>query len=94
MRKDGLLGTFFNPITGEKTESVGSAFVNDANMYTTGSPVDSISDILPDIDTHVYAWSKLLRVSGGCASAPKSFWYAMEQNCVDGDWRWFHTEGH
>ena len=60
LRKDGLFGTFANPITGEKTESVGSAFVDDVNMYTTGSPGDSIADILPDIDTHVYAWSKLL----------------------------------
>ena len=94
LRKDGLVGKFTNPITGEKNESVGSAFVDDVNMYSTGEVGSSLEDLMSEADTHVYAWSKLLRVWGGCASASKSFWYALEQECVNGIWHWKDTQGH
>ena len=78
-KKLGLRSKFEHPITREKAPSVGTAFVDDANMYSGGSVGDSLEDVKKQASMHVKAWAVLLKVSGGCAKAKKSFWYLMHQ---------------
>ena len=44
MKKAGFVAQVENPLTGEMTESVGSAFVDDANMYVFGRHLNSMEN--------------------------------------------------
>ena len=92
IKRLGLWSEFEHPITREKAPSVGTAFVDDANMYSGGSVGDSLEDVKEQASTHVKAWAVLLKVSGGCAKANKSFWYLMHQIFKDGKWQWQDTQ--
>jgi len=93
LRKCGLCSTLENPITRERTETVGSVYVDDANLYSGGSVGDSLQDVVDAVKKQGHAWASLLKISGGCAKAKKSFWYLMEQVYKDGKWGWRKTEG-
>ena len=73
LRKCGLCSALENPITREKTETVGSVYVDDANMYSGGSVGDSVQDVVKEVKKQGLAWAALLKISGGCAKAKKSF---------------------
>ena len=62
-------------------------------MYVFRKWRETASDIYSSAVEQVTAWTKLLRVSGGRAKAVKSFWYLMDQVCVNGVWSWKNTEG-
>ena len=93
LRKCGLCSTLENPITRDKTETVGSVHVDDANLYSGGSVGDTVDDVLKAVSEQGHAWASLLKISGGCAKAKKSFWYLMDQVCTDGKLGWRKTEG-
>ena len=93
LRQCGLCSMIENPIMREKTETVGSVFVDDANLYSGGSVGDSMQDVVKAVAEQARAWASLLKTSGGCAKAKKSFWYLMDQVYVDGKWGWQKTEG-
>ena len=88
----GLYSEFEHPITREKAPSVGTAFVDDANMYSGGSVGDSLDEVHEKASIHVKAWAALLKVSGGCAKTKKSFWYLMNQVYEKGKWSWQDTK--
>ena len=76
-----------NPITREKIETVGSVYVDDANLYSGGSLGDTLRDVMAAATKQCRAWATLLKISGGCAKAKKSFWYLMDQVYKDGKWQ-------
>ena len=93
MKNTGLGAVVENPVSHDTTHSLGSAFVDDTNMYVFGKWGETASDIYSSAVEQVTAWKKLLRVSGGSAKAVKSFWYLMDQVCVNGVWSWKNTQG-
>ena len=44
-----------NPLTGEMTESVGSAFVDDANMYVFSKHLNSMEKLYEEAVAHISA---------------------------------------
>ena len=73
IKNTGLGAVIKIPITHDKTHSLGSAFVDDTHMYVFGKWGDTASDIYNIAVEQVTAWTKLLRVLGGCAKAVKTF---------------------
>ena len=87
-----MSATLENPITREKIETVGSVYVDDANLYSGGSLGDNLTEVMDKATKQCRAWATLLKISGGCAKAKKSFWYLMDQVYKDGKWQWRKTE--
>lgn len=92
LKKLGFKSDFKHPITREKAPSVGTAFVDDTNMYSGGSVGDSLEDVKEKASTHVKAWAVLLKVSEGCAKANKIFWYLLNQVYKNGKLSWLDTK--
>ena len=80
-------------MTLEPVDTVGSVYVDDANMYSGGSIGDSFEDVVDAVSKQDQACATLLKISGGCAKAKKSFWWLMDQVYKDGKWGWRKTEG-
>ena len=93
LRKCGLCSQVENLITREKVETVGSVYVDDANMYSGGNIGSTVEEVVEARSKQGHAWASLLKISGGCAKAKKSFWYLMQQVCENGTWSWGRTEG-
>ena len=91
LRREKMCAEVENPLTGEKTESVGCAFVDDANMYVFSKRLDTVQKVYDEAVEHIASWSRLLRVTGGCAKSEKSFWYLLNQKFVKGEWVWEST---
>ena len=73
MKKAGYGAQVENPITGEVTESVGSAFVDDTNMYVFAKHLNSVTKLYKEAVEHISAWATMLRVTGGCAKVEKNY---------------------
>ena len=71
LRKCGLCSTLENSITRERTESVGSVYVDDVNMYSGGSIGNTAQEVVDAVSKQGHAWASLLKISGGCAKARK-----------------------
>ena len=93
LRREKMCAEVENPLTREKTESVGCAFVDDANMYVFSKRLDTVQKVYDEAVEHIASWARLLRVTGGCAKSDKSFWYLLHQKFVKGEWVWESTEG-
>ena len=78
LRKERMCAEVENPITHEKTSSVGCAFVDDATMYVYKKELDTAEKVYKEAEEHMSAWATLLRVTGGCPKSKKIFWYCIE----------------
>ena len=63
LRKVGYGAQFEHPMTHEKVVSVGSAFVDDANMYIFGKHLDTIAKVYAEAEEHISAWATMLLVT-------------------------------
>ena len=95
LRKVGYGAQFENPITHEEVVSVGSAFVDDANMYVFGKHLDTVSKLYAEAVEHVSAWATMLLVTGGCVKVRKSYLWVIAHVYDEetGRWRLKKTEG-
>ena len=61
---------------------MGSAFVDDANMYVFGKHLDTVSKLYAEAVEHVSAWATMLLVTGGCVKVRKSYLFGSLITCM------------
>ena len=60
LRKERMCVVVENPITHEKTSSVGCTFVDDATMYVYKKELDTCEKVYQEAEEHMSAWATLL----------------------------------
>ena len=76
MKKTGHVADIRNPITGAIIKSVGSLFVDDANIFVYGDrrKYKSAGALYVKVKATAKAWALLLRATGGALKPIKCFW--------------------
>ena len=95
MKKTGHVADVKNPITGDILKSVGSLFVDDANIFVYGDRrrYKSAGALYVKVKETTKAWALLLRATGGALKPIKCFWWLIGYTCVDGKWEYENTAG-
>ena len=75
MKKTGHAAEMVNPITREKVTSVGSLFVDDANLMVYGDrkKYDYTKKLYVKVKATAKAWAYLLQATGGALKPVKRF---------------------
>ena len=81
-----------DPITGEKSHTVGCLFVDDTDLYGMDEDISSIRQVAATASIQISWWSRLLNATGGAIKGSKSFWYLLAYKCLNGTWMYEETE--
>ena len=96
MKKTGHASDMINPISGEKVNSLGSLFVDDANLMVYGDrkKFKTTGDLYRKVRATAKAWAYLLRATGGSLKPVKCFWWLIGYVCNKrGEWEYEDTKG-
>lgn len=81
-----------DPITGERTYTIGCLFVNDTDLYVMNNSTATIPQVAATASLQISWWSCLLNATGGAIKGAKSFWYLLAYICINGTWQYAETE--
>ena len=76
-----------DPMTGSLIHSVGAMFVDDLDLYCWVESMPSAEDLYETIQIETKMWGDLLLATGGCLKPEKCFWYMLDYECCEGEWR-------
>ena len=95
MKKTGHVAEIRNPITGDEIKSVGSLFVDDANIFVYGDrkKYRSAEELHDKVNATGKALVYLLRATGGALKPVKCFWWLADYRCENGQWEYEDTKG-
>ena len=96
MKRIGYASVMTNPVTGEKMKSLGSLFVDDANLMVYGDRkrFKSTEELYLKVRATAKAWAYLLRATGGSLKPVKCFWWLIGYVCnKKGKWEYEDTRG-
>jgi len=77
-----------DPITAEIIHTMGALFVDDTDLYTWREGMLDPGEVWAQAQLELEKWSCLLNATGGALKPEKCFWYLIDYECIDGDWRY------
>ena len=77
-----------DPITAETIHTMGALFVDDTDLYTWREGILDPGEVWAQAQLELENWSCLLNATGGALKPEKCFWYLIDYECVDGDWKY------
>ena len=81
-----------DPITGERSHTIGCLFVDDTDLYGLDESIITVAQVAHIASLQISWWSRLLNATGGAIKGAKSFWYLLAYFCKDGIWHYADTE--
>jgi hypothetical protein len=75
-------------ITAEVIYTMGALFVDDINLYTWLEDTLNPGKVWNQAQLELEHWSRLLNATGGALKPKKCFWYLLDYECVDGEWKY------
>jgi hypothetical protein len=67
---------------------MGAIFVDDTNLYTWLEDIRDPGEVWSHAQLELEHWSRLLNVTGGALKPEKCFWYLLNYECVEGEWKY------
>ena len=80
-----------DPITGERSHSIGCLFVDDTDLYGMDDSIITRAQVAATASMQISWWSRLLNATGGAIKGAKSFWYLLAYVCTNGIWSYADT---
>ena len=77
-----------DPITAEMTHSMGALFVDDTDLYTWREYLLDPGDVWCQAQLELEQCSCLLNAPGGGLKPEKCFWYLLDYECKEGEWKY------
>jgi hypothetical protein len=77
-----------DPITVETIHTMGALFVDDNNLYTWWEDTLDLGEVWSQAQLELEHWSCLLNATRGALKPEKCFWYLLDNECVDGEWKY------
>ena len=89
MKKRGQCTVFKAFISGDELKIVGFAFVDDKDLLRASSPGEQThEDVAQDMQEGLDLWEGLLKVTGGALVPEKSYWYLIDFEWRNGNWKY------
>jgi hypothetical protein len=76
-----------DPITAEIIHTMGAFFVDDTDLYTWLEDTLDPEEVWSQAQLELEHWSCLLNATEGALKLEKCFWYLLDYECVDGEWK-------
>ena len=76
-----------DPMTGWLIHTVGAMFVDDSDLYCWVESMPRAEDLYETIQAETKMWGDLLLATGGCLKPEKCFWYMLDYECSEGEWK-------
>ncbi len=67
---------------------MGALFVDHTNLYTWLEDTLNPGKVWSQAQLELEHWSCLLNATGGALKPEKCFWYLLDYECVDGEWKY------
>ncbi len=86
-----------DPITAKTIHSMGALFVDDTDLYTWREYLLDPGDLWCQAQLELEQCSCLLNAPGGGLKPEKCFWYLLDYECKEGEWKYAemtHQEMH
>ena len=77
-----------DPITSETIHTMGALFVDDTDLYTWREGTLDPGELWVQAQLELEHWSCLLNATGGALKPEKCFWYLLDYECMDGEWKY------
>ena len=77
-----------DPITAEIIHTMGALFVDDTDLYTWLEDTLDSGEVWSQAQLELAHWSCLLNATRGALKLEKCFWYLLDYECVDGEWKY------
>jgi hypothetical protein len=68
--------------------TMGALFVDDTDPYTWLDDTLDPGEVWSQAQLELEHWSRLLNATGGALKPEKCFWYLLDYECVDGEWKY------
>jgi hypothetical protein len=77
-----------DPIMAEVIHTMGALFVDDTDLYTWLEDILDPGEVWSQAQLELEHWSRLLNATGGALKPEKCFWYLLDYECVEGEWKY------
>ncbi len=77
-----------DPITVETIHTMGALFVDNTDLYTWRENTLDPGEVGSQAQLELEHWSCLLNATGGALRPEKCFWYLLDYECVDDEWKY------
>ena len=77
-----------DPITAKTIHSMGALFVDDTDLYTWREYLLDPGDVWCQAQLELEQCSCLLNAPGGGLKPEKCFWYLLDYECKEGEWKY------
>lgn len=87
-RRQGFGSRVVSPISGLLLEFMGEMFVDDTDLIMMRPELRTGQEVYEELQSSAWNWGINLNATGGGLKGPKCYWWLVDYECVDGEWRY------
>ena len=89
--REGFGASIVTPISEWVIEFLGTMFVDDTDLIVMGNNLLTSEQVYQETQDSLYVWGDLLLCTGGALKPEKCFWYLVDYECDEGEWKYKAT---
>ena len=90
-KREGFGASIVTPILEWVIEFLGTKVVDKPDLIVMGNNLLTSEQMYLVMQNSLYVWSDLLLCTGGALKPEKCFWYLVDYECEEGEWKYTAT---
>ena len=87
-KRQGFGAKILSPISGILLEFMGEMFVDDTDVIVLRPDLKTGKEVFDELESSAWNWGINLNATGGGLKGAKCYWWLIDYECVEGQWRY------